>query len=126
MNFIELFWRETEDKYLPAGDPTISLEEPGERKESIYVLLMISSHSFQEWFCSWTPQHHFERGNLQKQGSIVIPSVHFCERTRAEPRFFTYKIIIQINAFSREEKKYLNHPQEAFLSGIFWKMLHTW
>lgn len=105
MNFIELFWTEAEEEYLPAGDALISLEEPGDRKESICVLLMIALCTLQEWFCYWTPQHHFERGNLPKQGSILILSIHFCERTRAKPRFFTYKIIIQINAVFREEKK---------------------
>lgn len=39
------------------------------------------------------PSTTLEQLTFRARGSIIIPSIHFCERTRAKPGLFTYKSI---------------------------------
>lgn len=97
------------------------------------------------------PSTTLKQVTFREWGSIVIPSTHFCERSREKLGLFTYKSIAmmmyyyswdyQINNagslklvfkqiyFQKERKTYLNHPEKSvqnILTLIFWQMLHTW
>lgn len=65
-----------------------ALRAPWAGQDGCWAVLLVG-----EFSAIKLPSATLKQVTFRGRGSVIIPSIHFCERTRAKPGLFTYKSI---------------------------------